>query len=77
MSVFVGPCVLKEWFMGGAGLDKYFAEQGLPMGMKDVLKDFTEDALTISAGSLFKNEAARMTNANWRRRVQHLCWWNL
>ncbi len=42
-----------------------------------VLKDFTEDALTTSAGSLFQSRIARMVKANWRRRVQHLCWWNL
>ncbi len=41
------------------------------------LKDFTEDALTISAGNLIQNGAARIVKANWRRRVQHRCWWNL
>ncbi len=41
------------------------------------LKDFVEDALTISAGSLFQSGTARMEKANWRRRVQHLRWWNL
>ncbi len=44
---------------------------------RSVLKDFTEDALTISAGSLLQNETVRMVKANWPRRVQHLCWWNL
>ncbi len=34
-----------------------------------VLKNFAEDALTISAGSLYQNETARMVKANWRRRV--------
>ncbi len=52
-------------------------EQGLPVGIHSVLKDFIEGALTISAGILFKNGAARIVNANWRRRVQHRCWWNL
>ncbi len=33
------------------------------------LKDFTDDALTISAGSLFQNGTARMVRANWRRNV--------
>ncbi len=36
-----------------------------------------EDALTISAGSLFQNGTTRMVKTNWRRRVQHLCWWNV
>ncbi len=44
---------------------------------RSVLKDFTEEALTISAGNLFQNGTARIVKANWRRRVQHRCWWNL
>ncbi len=44
---------------------------------RSALKDFSDDALTISAGSLFQNGTARMVKANWRRRVQHRCWWNL
>ncbi len=44
---------------------------------RSVLKDFIEDALTTSAGSLFRNGTARMVKANWRGRVQHRCWWNL
>ncbi len=44
---------------------------------RSALKDFTDDALTISAGSLFQNETARMVKANWRRRVKHRFWWNL
>ncbi len=44
---------------------------------RSVLKDFTEDALTISTGNLFQNGTAWMVEANWRRRVQHRCCWNL
>ncbi len=51
----VGRCVVRVWVVGGGGLDGYFGEQGLPAGIQDVLEDFTEDALTISAGSLFQN----------------------
>ncbi len=40
-----------------------------------VLKDFTEDTLTISAGILYQNGTARMVKAYLR--VQNLCWWNL
>ncbi len=32
---------------------------------RSVLKDFTEEALTISAGSSFQNGAARIVKANW------------
>ncbi len=31
---------------------------------RSVLKDFTEDALTISAGSLFQNGTARIVKAH-------------
>ncbi len=40
---------------------------------RSALKDFTDDALTISAGSLSQNGTARLVKANWRRRVQHRC----
>ncbi len=43
---------------------------------RGVLKDFTEDALTISAGRLLQNGTAQIVKANWRRRVQHRSWWN-
>ncbi len=41
---------------------------------RSILKDFTEDALAISAGSLFQNGTARIVEASWRRRVQHRFW---
>ncbi len=69
--------VLREWDVRGGGLDGYFVEQGLPVGIQECLERFPEEALTISAGSLFQNETARIVKANWRRRVQHRCWWNL
>ncbi len=53
----------------------YFGEQGLPGDVQECL--VTEDALTISACSLFQNGTAWMVEAYWRRRVQHSCWWNL
>ncbi len=34
---------------------------------RSVLKDFTEDALTISAGSFFQNGTIRMVGAHWGR----------
>ncbi len=50
--------------------------RGCQWASRCVLKDITEDALTISAGGLFQNGTARMVKAYWRLRVQHLCWWN-
>ncbi len=46
VSFCVGRCVLREWVVGGGGLDGYFGGQGLSAGTKSALKDFTEDALT-------------------------------
>ncbi len=39
--------------MGGGGSYGYFRYQGLPVASTSVLKDFTDDASTISAGSFF------------------------
>ncbi len=62
LSICVGGCVLREWVVEGGGLDGYFGEQGL--ASRTALKDFTDDALTISTGSLFQNGTARMVKAN-------------
>ncbi len=50
---YIGRCVLRKWVVRGGGLDGYYGEQGLKGASRSVLNDFTEDALTISAGSLF------------------------
>ncbi len=60
--------MLREWVVEGGGLYGYFGEQGLPAGIQECLERFQDDALTISAGSLFQNGTARMVKANWRRR---------
>ncbi len=57
---YVCQRVLREWGARGGGLYGYFREQGLPVGVQDCLNDITEDALTISAGSLFQNGTARL-----------------
>ncbi len=31
----VGRCVLREWVVRGGGLDGYFGEQGLPVGIQE------------------------------------------
>ncbi len=36
----VGRCVLREWVVGGGGLDGYFGEQGLPPGIQECLERF-------------------------------------
>ncbi len=57
--------------MGSSG------NRGCQWASRNALKDFTDDALTISAGSLFDDAIARIVKATWQRRVQHRCWWNL
>ncbi len=32
--------MLREWVMGGGGLDGYFGEQGLPAGIQECLERF-------------------------------------
>ncbi len=36
----VGRCVLREWVVGGGGLDEYFGEQGLPADIQECLERF-------------------------------------
>ncbi len=38
--IYVGRCVLREWAVGGGGLDGYFGEQGLPVGIQECLERF-------------------------------------
>ncbi len=39
VSFCVGGCVLREWVVGGCGLDGYFGEQGLPAGIQECLEE--------------------------------------
>ncbi len=36
----MGRYVLKEWVVRGGGLDGYFGEQGLPVGIQECLERF-------------------------------------
>ncbi len=64
-------------FWEGAGYMGILWNRDCQLASRRVLKGFTDDALTILAGILFQKGTARMLNAYWQRRVQHLCWWNL
>ncbi len=44
---------------------------------RSVLKDFTDDTLPLSVGSLFQNETEQTLKACWQRRAYHIYWWNL
>ncbi len=59
--------------MGGGGLDGYFGEQGLPVGIQECLQRFHRGCVDYLRGSLFLNGTARVVKANWRRSVQHRC----
>ncbi len=37
---YVGRCVLREWVVKGGGLDRYFGEQELPVGIQECLDRF-------------------------------------
>ncbi len=37
---YVRRCVLREWVVRGGGLDGYFGEQGLPVGIQECLERF-------------------------------------
>ncbi len=40
VSFYVDRCVLGEWVVRGGGLDGYFGEQGLPVGIQECLERF-------------------------------------
>ncbi len=73
----MGRRVLREWVVGGGGLDEYFGEQGLPVDIQECLEGFYRGGVGYLSRQLFQNGTARMVKVNWRRRVQHLWWWNL
>ncbi len=59
----------KNELWGGDGYVGTSGNKDCQFASRSVLKDFTVDALTISAGSLFQNGIARTMNTRWRRRV--------
>ncbi len=36
----MGRCVLREWVVGGGGLNEYFGEQRLPVGIQECHEGF-------------------------------------
>ncbi len=40
VSFYVSRCVPREWVVGGGGLDGYFGEQALPVGIQECLERF-------------------------------------
>ncbi len=48
-------CTQREWAVEGGGLYGYLIEPYSQLASRSVLNDFTDDALTIPAGNIFKN----------------------
>ncbi len=65
----VGQYVLRVRVVEGGGLYEYFGNRDCQWASRCILKDFKEDALTISGGSLFQIGTARMVKAYWLWRV--------
>ncbi len=42
---YVGRCVLREWVVGGGGLDEYLGEQGLPVDIQECLGRFHRECV--------------------------------
>ncbi len=40
VNIYVGRCALREWVVRGDGLDGYFGEQGLLVGIQECLERF-------------------------------------
>ncbi len=57
MDLLVGSGVLREGVMNTSG----------KLASRSVLKDFTDNALTIPAGNLFRKGTTRTLKACWRR----------
>ncbi len=55
--------------MGGGGLYSTLGNRDCQLMSRSILKDFTDEALTISAGYLFQNGTAGTLKAYWRRRI--------
>ncbi len=68
---YVGLCVLREWVVKGGGLDGYFGEQGLPVGIQGCLERFHRGRVDCLSQQCVQNGTARIVNADWRRRAQH------
>ncbi len=71
-EAFTWADVMRELVEGGRGLDGYLGEQGLPVGTQ-----VTEDASTITEGSLFHNGSVGMVKTNCLWRVQRIYCLNL
>ncbi len=73
-SFYVGRCVLREWVVRGGGLNGYFVEQGLLVGVQECLERFHRGCADYLSRLFVPNGTARILKANWRGCVQYRCW---
>ncbi len=57
----VSRYVLREWVVGGGGLDGYFGEQGLPAGIQECLEKFHRGC----GDNLSRQFVPKWVKANW------------
>ncbi len=53
------------WVLGGGGLYGYFREQGVPVGDRSVLNDFTDEAGIISVAI-----CSKMGQSEWWKSIE-------
>ncbi len=61
----MGQCKLRDGLWEEMGNIGNSGNRDCQWASRSVLKDFTEDALTISVSSLFQNGTARMVKEYW------------
>ncbi len=60
-----------EGYVDGSG------NRDIQLASRNVLRDFTNDTLAISAGSSLQNGTSRTLKTCWRCWVWYIYWWNL
>ncbi len=73
----MGRCVVREWVVGGGGLDGYPKEQGLEVGILGCLERFNLGCVDYLSRQFVPkwdcpNDEGEMATAR-----KHRCWWNL
>ncbi len=68
---YVGQCVLREWVVRGGGLDGFFGEQGLPVGIAVVEASAPKayPRVTLASASTLSGSVVRTLRGEERRFV--------
>ncbi len=57
--------MLREWVVGRGGLDGYFGEQELPVGIQECLERFQGGCVDYLSQQFVPKWDSRMVKANW------------